>query len=55
MQSIGKKIPIIANVTLDQYGKMLLGTKIDAAYTIISIHYRIDVFVSTALMRWNRV
>ncbi len=43
MQSIGKKIPIIANVTLDQYGKMLLGTKIDAAYTIIS-PMGIDVF-----------
>ncbi len=43
MQKTGKKIPIIANVTLDQYGKMLLGTKIDAAYTIIS-PMDIDVF-----------
>jgi 5-methyltetrahydrofolate--homocysteine methyltransferase len=36
MQQVGKKVPIIANVTLDQYGKMLLGTNIQAAYTIIS-------------------
>lgn len=32
----GKKIPIIANVTLDKYGKMLLGTNVQAAYTTIS-------------------
>ena len=31
-----RKIPIIANVTLDQYGKMLLGTNIQAAYTTVS-------------------
>jgi 5-methyltetrahydrofolate--homocysteine methyltransferase len=37
------KIPIIANVTLDQYGKMLLGTNIQSAYTIIS-DMGIDVF-----------
>jgi 5-methyltetrahydrofolate--homocysteine methyltransferase len=36
MQRVGKKVPIIANVTLDQYGKMLLGTNIQAAYTIVS-------------------
>jgi 5-methyltetrahydrofolate--homocysteine methyltransferase len=37
------KIPIIANVTLDQYGKMLLGTNIQSAYTTIS-DMGIDVF-----------
>ena len=39
----GKKIPIIANATLDQYGKMLLGTTIQAAYTTVS-DMGIDVF-----------
>ena len=32
----GKKVPVIANTTLDQYGKMLLGTNIQAAYTTVS-------------------
>ncbi len=36
MKKTGKKIPIIANTTLDQYGKMLLGTNIQAAYTTVS-------------------
>ncbi|MDE1827345.1 MAG: homocysteine S-methyltransferase family protein [Thaumarchaeota archaeon] len=36
MKKTGKKIPIIANVTLDKYGKMLLGTNIQAAYTTVS-------------------
>jgi 5-methyltetrahydrofolate--homocysteine methyltransferase len=36
MQQVEKKVPIIANVTLDQYGKMLLGTNVQAAYTIVS-------------------
>jgi len=35
-EKTGKKVPIIANVTLDQYGKMLLGTSVQAAYTTIS-------------------
>jgi 5-methyltetrahydrofolate--homocysteine methyltransferase len=39
----GKKVPIIANTTLDQYGKMLLGTNIQAAYTTVS-DMGIDVF-----------
>jgi len=39
----GKKVPIIANVTLDQYGKMLLGTNVQAAYTTVS-DMGIDVF-----------
>jgi 5-methyltetrahydrofolate--homocysteine methyltransferase len=36
MKRIGKKIPIISNVTLDRYGKMLLGTNIQSAYTTVS-------------------
>lgn len=43
MKKIGKRIPIIANTTLDQYGKMLLGTNVQAAYTTIS-DMGIDVF-----------
>jgi 5-methyltetrahydrofolate--homocysteine methyltransferase len=43
MQRIDHKVPIIANVTLDQYGKMLLGTNIQAAYTTVS-DMGIDVF-----------
>ena len=37
------KVPLIANVTLDQYGKMLLGTNVQAAYTTVS-EMGIDVF-----------
>ena len=36
-------VPIIANVTLDQYGKMLLGTTVQAAYTTVS-DMGIDLF-----------
>ncbi|HSD04233.1 MAG TPA: homocysteine S-methyltransferase family protein [Nitrosopumilaceae archaeon] len=36
MKKTGKTVPIIANVTLDQYGKMLLGTNVQAAYTAVS-------------------
>ncbi|MDQ3838529.1 MAG: homocysteine S-methyltransferase family protein [Thermoproteota archaeon] len=43
MESLSRKVPIIANVTLDQYGKMLLGTPVQAAYTTVS-HMEIDVF-----------
>ncbi len=43
MDKLEKKIPIIANTTLDQYGKMLLGTNIQAAYTTVS-DMGIDVF-----------
>ena len=43
MKKIGKKVPIIANITLDQYGKMLLGTNVQAAFTTIS-DMGIDVF-----------
>jgi len=43
MEKIGKKIPLIANTTLDQYGKMLLGTNVQAAYTTVS-GMGIDVF-----------
>jgi 5-methyltetrahydrofolate--homocysteine methyltransferase len=43
MKRTGKKVPIIANVTLDQYGKMLLGTNVQAAFTTVS-DMGIDVF-----------
>ncbi|MFL6476795.1 MAG: homocysteine S-methyltransferase family protein [Nitrososphaera sp.] len=43
MEKLARKVPIIANVTLDQYGKMLLGTNIQAAYTTVS-NMNIDVF-----------
>ena len=43
MKKTGKRVPIIANTTLDQYGKMLLGTNIQAAYTTVS-NMGIDVF-----------
>ena len=43
MEKASKKVPIIANVTLDQYGKMLLGTSIQAAYTTVS-DMKIDAF-----------
>jgi 5-methyltetrahydrofolate--homocysteine methyltransferase len=42
-KKIGRKVPIIANVTLDKYGKMLLGTNIQAAYTTVS-EMGIDAF-----------
>jgi 5-methyltetrahydrofolate--homocysteine methyltransferase len=31
-----REVPIIANITLDQYGKMLLGTNVHSAYTTVS-------------------
>jgi 5-methyltetrahydrofolate--homocysteine methyltransferase len=43
IEKVGKKVPIIANVTLDQYGKMLLGTNVQAAYTTVS-GMKIDAF-----------
>lgn len=43
MKKTGKKVPIIANTTLDPYGKMLLGTDIQSAYTTVS-DMGIDVF-----------
>ena len=43
IKKTGKKVPIIANTTLDQYGKMLLGTNVQAAYTTVS-DMGIDVF-----------
>jgi 5-methyltetrahydrofolate--homocysteine methyltransferase len=42
-QKVSRKVPIIANVTLDKYGKMLLGTNIQAAYTTVS-EMGIDAF-----------
>ncbi len=43
MEAEGRRVPLIANVTLDQYGKMLLGTDVQAAYTTVSC-MGIDVF-----------
>lgn len=43
MEKTNKRVPIIANVTLDQYGKMLLGTSVQAAYTTVS-DMKIDAF-----------
>jgi 5-methyltetrahydrofolate--homocysteine methyltransferase len=43
MGNLSKKVPIIANITLDQYGKMLLGTPVQAAYTTIS-GMEVDIF-----------
>lgn len=43
MKTTAKPVPIIANATLDQYGKMLLGTNVQAAYTTVS-DMGIDVF-----------
>ena len=43
IKKTGKKIPIISNTTLDQCGKMLLGTTIQSAYTTVS-DMGIDVF-----------
>ena len=43
MEKASKKVPIISNTTLDQYGKMLLGTNVQAAYTTVS-DMGIDVF-----------
>lgn len=43
IDNLSMRVPIIANVTLDQYGKMLLGTPIQAAYTTVS-DMGIDVF-----------
>lgn len=36
VKKTGKRVPIIANVTLDKYGKMLLGTNVQSAYTTVS-------------------
>lgn len=43
MKKLGRQVPIITNVTLDQYGKMLLGTSVQAAYTTVS-DMKIDAF-----------
>ena len=43
MTTMNSTVPIIANITLDQYGKMLLGTTVQAAYTTIS-DMGIDLF-----------
>jgi 5-methyltetrahydrofolate--homocysteine methyltransferase len=43
MEKLEKSLPLISNVTLDQYGKMLLGTNIQSAYVTLS-NLNIDVF-----------
>ena len=43
MDSLLRNVPIIANITLDKYGKMLLGTPVQAAYTTVR-NMGIDVF-----------
>ena len=43
MSDSGRSVPIIANVTLDKYGKMLMGTPVHAAYTTVS-GMDVDVF-----------
>jgi 5-methyltetrahydrofolate--homocysteine methyltransferase len=43
MEKFEKSVPLISNVTLDQYGKMLLGTNIQSAYVTLS-NLNIDVF-----------
>lgn len=43
MQKVGRRVPLIGNVTLDKYGKMLLGTDVQAAYTTVC-DMGIDIF-----------
>ncbi len=43
MGKLEKKLPLISNATLDQYGKMLLGTNIQSAYVTLS-NLDIDAF-----------
>jgi 5-methyltetrahydrofolate--homocysteine methyltransferase len=43
MDKMKKNLPLISNVTLDQYGKMLLGSNIQAAYVTLS-NLNIDIF-----------
>lgn len=43
MNAVKKRVPLIANVTLNEYGRMLLGTPVQAAYTTVG-GMGIDVF-----------
>lgn len=43
MKRAEKNLPLISNITLDQYGKMLLGTNVQSAYVTLS-NLDIDVF-----------
>lgn len=43
MQNVGRKVPLIGNVTLDRYGNMLLGTNVQTAYTTVC-DMGIDIF-----------
>ena len=42
-KKLEKTLPLISNVTLDQYGKMLLGTNVQSAYTTLT-NLGVDVF-----------
>ncbi|WP_230207566.1 homocysteine S-methyltransferase family protein [Candidatus Nitrosocosmicus agrestis] len=42
-KKLEKSLPLISNVTLDQYGKMLLGTNVQSAYTTLS-NLGVDLF-----------
>ena len=43
IQNVGRRVPLIGNVTLDRYGNMLLGTDVQAAYTTVC-DMGIDIF-----------
>jgi 5-methyltetrahydrofolate--homocysteine methyltransferase len=43
MKKKDKLLPLISNVTLDQYGKMLLGSNVQSAYVTLS-NLGIDIF-----------
>jgi 5-methyltetrahydrofolate--homocysteine methyltransferase len=43
MDTVGRRVPLISNVTLAQYGNMLLGTNVQAAYTTVC-DMGIDIF-----------
>jgi 5-methyltetrahydrofolate--homocysteine methyltransferase len=43
MDTLGRHVPLIGNVTLDRYGNMLLGTNVQAAYTTVC-DMGIDIF-----------
>ena len=42
-KKLERSLPLISNVTLDQYGKMLLGTNVQSAYTTLT-NLGVDLF-----------
>lgn len=42
-KKLEKSLPLISNVTLDQFGKMLLGTNVQSAYTTLA-NLGVDIF-----------